>query len=163
MRAAGGYQFYTDASAIGGAELPASSTAWSALSDSTMKRNIRLVDTREMLDKVNRLPIKRWSLKTQDPSIEHIGPMAQDFWALFHVGENELRISTIDPPAIALAAIQGLHEIVKENEERMGHQQDLIDSLMKQNKQLENRLLALESSLSQEIPLEDEGGLALVD
>ena len=66
------------------------------------------LNTEEILDKVSRLPIKQWSYKDADPSIEHIGPMAQDFWKLFHLGEDRLGISTIDPDGIALAAIQEL-------------------------------------------------------
>jgi hypothetical protein len=50
----------------------------------------------------------QWSYKAQDPSIEHIGPMAQDFWKQFHVGDSDTTISTIDPSGIALAAIQEL-------------------------------------------------------
>jgi hypothetical protein len=114
-RAPGGVRFYTDVSATNiGASLAAGSGAWTSLSDSTTKRNRRDVDTKTILDKVNALPIQQWSYKSQDPCIEHIGPMAQDFWKQFHVGEDSLTISTIDPSGIALAAIQ---ELAKENQE----------------------------------------------
>ncbi len=79
-----------------------------------MKQNIRNVDTRDVLGRVSQLPIKQWSYKAQDPSIEHIGPMAQDFWREFHLGDDSLSISTIDPSGIALAAIQGLYQEVVE-------------------------------------------------
>ena len=67
-----------------------------------------------LLEKVVRTPIKQWSYSSPDPSIEHIGPMAQDFWNAFHLGDDSLSISTIDPSGIALAAIQ---ELAKRNEE----------------------------------------------
>ena len=86
--------------------------AWSTVSDSTKKRNTRLVDTRGILEKISALPIKQWSYKAQDPSIEHIGPMAQDFRNLFGLGDSDTTISTIDPSGIALAAIQ---ELAKQN------------------------------------------------
>ena len=84
---------------------------------------------------------KQWSLKSQDPSIEHIGPMAQDFYAIFGVGASDTRISTIDPPGIALAAIQGLYEKVEEKEAQ-------IAALQVHNSELEKRLSALEERLS---------------
>ena len=113
-RAIGGFYFYTNTAHSTGARLPTGGSSWLTVSDSTKKQNIRLVDTKTVLDKVALLPIKQWSYKAQDPSIEHIGPMAQDFWNLFHLGDDSLSISTIDPSGIALAAIQ---ELAKENSE----------------------------------------------
>ena len=109
VRASGGIQMYTNTALTAGVQVWAGGGSWSSISDSTKKRNIRLVDTRSILEKVARLPIKQWSYRAQDPSIEHVGPMAQDFWSAFHVGEDSLGISTLDPDGIALAAIQELH------------------------------------------------------
>ena len=114
VRANGGTRIYTNAAATAGVDLATGATAWTVLSDSTFKRNIRTVDGDEMLTKLMQLPIKQWSLKSQDPSIEHIGPMAQDFYEVFGVGASDTRISTIDPPGIALAAIQGLNSVVQQ-------------------------------------------------
>ena len=55
------------------------------------------------------MPVSTWNYTSQDPSIRHIGPMAQDFYATFGVGEDERRISTIDADGVALAAIQALY------------------------------------------------------
>ncbi len=105
------------------------------MSDSTKKRNRRNVDTKAILDKVNAMPIQQWSYKSQDPLIEHVGPMAQDFWREFHVGHDLLTINTIDPSGIALAAIQ---ELAKENAE-------LRQQLAEQSKAFEARMSTLES------------------
>jgi len=113
VRASGGTYIYSNTSLTSGVRLLPGANSWMGVSDSTLKRNLRLVDTKSILDKVAQLPIKQWSYKSQDPSIEHIGPMAQDFWKLFHLGEDSLGISTIDPDGIALAAIQQLY---KENQ-----------------------------------------------
>ena len=43
-----------------------------------------------------------------------MGPMAQDLYAAFKLGCSDKSIATIDADGIALAAIQGLHQIVKE-------------------------------------------------
>ena len=71
---------------------------------------------REALEKVAAMPISTWNYKSQDPSIRHIGPMAQDVFGAFGVGEKETMITTIDADGIALAAIQGLHELVQEKD-----------------------------------------------
>ncbi len=110
----GGFRIYTNSAQTAGLRLAAGGSAWITHSDSTKKRNRRNVDTKVILEKVSQIPIQRWSYKSQDESIEHIGPMAQDFWREFHLGEDSLAISTIDPSGIALAAIQ---ELVKENSE----------------------------------------------
>jgi hypothetical protein len=109
VRSSGGVFMYTNPNATVGAELYSNSSAWSTVSDSTKKRNARVVNTADILERVIRLPIKQWSYKEADPSIEHVGPMAQDFWGLFHLGEDSLAISTTDPAGIALAAIQELN------------------------------------------------------
>ena len=46
----------------------------------------------------------------------HIGPMAQDFHAAFHVGEDNLHIHAIDANGVALAAIQGLYQVLQEKD-----------------------------------------------
>ncbi len=114
VRSSHGVVFYTNTALTSGTKLHSGSSAWSSASDSCKKRNARAVDTQDVLNRVSQLPIKQWSYKAQDPSIEHIGPMAQDFWKLFHVGDDSLSISTIDPSGIALAAIQELAKQITE-------------------------------------------------
>ena len=41
--------------------------------------------------------------------MRHVGPMAQDFYAAFGVGEDDRDITSIDEDGVALAAIQALH------------------------------------------------------
>jgi len=42
-------------------------------------------------------------------ALRHVGPMAQDFYAAFHVGEDDRHITSIDEDGVALAAIEALH------------------------------------------------------
>ena len=114
FRSANGYRLYTNSTLTSGVLMNAGDGSWSSVSDSTKKRNRRNVDTHKILEEVEALPIQQWSYKAQVPSIEHIGPMAQDFYALFRVGDSDTTISTLDPDGIALAAIQ---ELAKENAE----------------------------------------------
>jgi hypothetical protein len=72
-----------------------------------------------VLAKVAAMPVMTWNYRTQDESIRHIGPTAQDFRAAFGLGENNKTISTIDPSGVALAAIQGLVEEIKLRDEKI--------------------------------------------
>ena len=60
-----------------------SNGTWNVVSDKNKKENVTPLDYREILTKIDVLPITQWSYKTEDSSIKHIGPFAQDFHALF--------------------------------------------------------------------------------
>lgn len=114
VRATGGYWLFSGTDNSGyptsGVVLPSGSGTWSNWSDRNAKTNCAPVAPRAVLEKVAALPIATWNYRTQDPSIRHIGPMAQDFQAAFSVGENDTTITTIDADGVALAAIQGLNQ-----------------------------------------------------
>jgi uncharacterized small protein (DUF1192 family) len=107
-RASGGFTLYTNAASTVGAQLAAGSGTWASLSDRNMKSNITPLDDAAVLDKVAALPISRWSYKSEH-GVRHVGPMAQDFYAAFKVGEDDKHITSIDEDGVALAAIKALH------------------------------------------------------
>ena len=108
VRASGGVRLFSNAAMTLGAELPPNASAWVAACDSTKKNRHGRVDTQEILDKVSQLSIEQWDYKEDPNRIQHIGPMAQEFYSLFHLGESDTTISTLDPDGVALAAIQEL-------------------------------------------------------
>ncbi len=112
-------------------------SSWQNASDRNAKMNFNDVDTREVLAKVAALPIESWSYKSEPASIHHIGPMAQDFYAAFGVGADDTHISTVDAEGVAFAAIQGLYQVVQEQDAQ-------IVALQGQNAALQARLSALE-------------------
>ena len=57
--------------------------------------------------------MQRWRYKEERSGSRHIGPMAQDFHVAFGLGDSERHISTVDADGVALAAIQGLHQLVQ--------------------------------------------------
>jgi trimeric autotransporter adhesin len=128
-RASGGVYFYTNATATTGVYVPAGSGAWSSVSDRNLKANFASIDGKEILAKVAALPMSTWNYKSQDASIRHIGPVAQDFAAAFKVGEDDKHISTIDADGVALAAIQGLCEELKIRDAKIAEQQKEIDEI----------------------------------
>ena len=62
-----------------------------------------------MLKRVVALPMSTWRYKHQAENVRHMGPIAQDFFEAFQLGEDERRISTVDADGVAFAAIQGLN------------------------------------------------------
>lgn len=54
------------------------------------------------------MPVREWSYKAQDAAIRHIGPTAQDFHAAFGLGEEPLRIGTLDADGVALAGVKAV-------------------------------------------------------
>jgi hypothetical protein len=106
-RASGGFTFYTDPQQSSGAMLPAGSGAWASLSDRHAKTAIVPLDDASILARVARLPVSEWSYKAEH-GVRHLGPMAQDFYAAFGVGEDDRHITSIDEDGVALAAIKAL-------------------------------------------------------
>jgi hypothetical protein len=100
VRAAGGFVFYTDSSNTMGVMLAPGSGSWSVVSDRSKKENFEKVEDEEILAKINRLSIKTWNYKSQNDSIRHIGPMAQDFNKLFVFGNNQKITPSISAPSI---------------------------------------------------------------
>jgi hypothetical protein len=72
-----------------------------------------------ILRKVASLPIQTWNFKSQPETEHHLGPMAQGFRAAFDLGQDDKHISTVDADGAALAAIQGLYQIVQEKDRQL--------------------------------------------
>lgn len=117
-------------------------TTWVNMSDKHTKENIHAVNGVDILTKVIQLPITSWNYKTDHPSVQHIGPMAQDFFFAFGLGGSDTSISTVDASGVALGAIQGLHTLHTE-------QADEIESLRAENRRLRERLDRIEEMLEE--------------
>ncbi|MEM6456195.1 MAG: tail fiber domain-containing protein, partial [Acidobacteriota bacterium] len=105
-------------------------------SDRNTKTDIDAVDPSQVLDHVLTLPISTWSYIHGDPDVQHLGPMAQDFYALFGLGETETGIATIDVAGVALAAIQGLDAKVAAQAAAIASQRAEIASLKMENAEI---------------------------
>jgi len=144
-RSTGGARFVSAVDSTGaltaGVTLAPGGNAWAPISDRSVKANFEPVDGQDILERLASLPIETWNLKSQDASIRHIGPMAQDFYAAFGVGEDDTHITTVDADGVALAAIQGLYQLSQEQAAR-------IQALETQNASLQQRLDNLEARVS---------------
>jgi trimeric autotransporter adhesin len=141
VRAVGGARFASGVDVNGeptsGVALAPGDGSWSSLSDRAAKANFAGIQPRVILEKVAALPIQLWNYRSQPEQVRHLGPTAQDFHASFGLGEDTRRISTVDADGVALAAIQGLNELLHEKSDR-------IAALEACNAKLEERLEILE-------------------
>lgn len=131
VRATGGINLRTNASLTTGCNLAVGGGTWNCTSDRNAKEAFSEIDPRAVLESVAEMPITSWQFKGTDE--RHIGPVAQDFYAAFGLGEGEITISAVDADGVALAAIQGLYGVVQEKDSHI--------------QTLETRLASMESLL----------------
>jgi hypothetical protein len=117
-------------------------------SDVNAKRDITEVRQQDVLARVMRLPISEWSYK-DDPGVRHIGPMAQDFYKLFELGETDSGISSIDTGGVALAAIQGLQAQLEEKADQLAQVRSENAALRAELQQHDQRMMQLEIALGE--------------
>lgn len=105
-RAAGGFRFRTSPSLDTGCDLPAGTGAFACTSSRLAKEGFTDVDGETVLEKLAGIPIQRWQYIGTGSA--HVGPVAEDFYAAFGLGEGSTTITTVDADGIALRAIQAL-------------------------------------------------------
>ena len=87
------------------------SGSWTFTSDERVKNLRAPVDGGEVLARLAALPLYDWNYK--DYEQRHIGPTAQDFHRAFPLNEDPTTINSLDLDGVSLAAIQGLHGLVR--------------------------------------------------
>ncbi len=147
MRFNGGYRLYSNSALTSGVYMNSGISGWTNISDRNKKQNFRPVDGEELLRKISMIPISEWSYKGTDPSVRYIGPMAQDFYAAFHLGGTDsLGINSISIDGVNMAAIQALEKRTSELQKASAK----IAELEKQTSELQEareKISALESSV----------------
>jgi hypothetical protein len=136
-RASGGVYFYSNEAATAGVKLGAGSGTWASLSDRNAKTDVAALDDDSVLAKVSALPVTTWRYKSER-GVRHVGPMAQDFYSAFGVGEDDRHITSIDEDGVALAAIKALSH-------RIGDLHGELVDLRGENARLVSRLDRLEN------------------
>jgi len=101
-----------------------------------------------VLARLRAMPMQTYTMIAGDPSIRHLGPMAQDFYAAFGLGENDRTISTIDLDGVSLASIQALDGFVQQQDAQLQRQDARIASLAQQRDALQARLDTMDARLA---------------
>jgi hypothetical protein len=121
-------------------------------SDRDKKENFQEVDCQEVLDKVAELSITTWNYKSDEETIRHMGPVAQDFQAAFKLGDSDKTIATTDKAGISLAAIKALNSKVQQQQNKIVEKDGQIEMLENSVEEMTVRLERLEVALEQLIP-----------
>ncbi len=87
---------------------------WTNASYKKLKENFQNVNKLKILEGIAELEITSWNYIREGKDVKHIGPMSEDFYQVFHVGNDDKSISTIDPAGIALVGVQELYKMVIE-------------------------------------------------
>jgi hypothetical protein len=140
-RGCGGIKLYTSQNLSSGVEVAPGGGSWSSISDRARKEHFAEVDGEWVLERLREVPVTTWSYLTQDASIRHMGPVAQDFHDAFGLGESDLLINTIDIDGVNLAAVRAL-------EVRTTTQQQRIDAQNLELLALRDRIARLETLLA---------------
>lgn len=100
-------------------------------SSKTKKENFKTLDYKEILQKIDLLPIMGWNYKEQDPSVRHIGPFAEDFYHAFGLNNDDKTISVTDEGGVALAGVKALSEQVRSQQTEIDLLKQEIEELKK--------------------------------
>jgi trimeric autotransporter adhesin len=137
-------------SAYNGAHLTTGGV-WTNASDRAAKENIAKVSARAVLERLVALPVTTWNYIGEGKTVRRMGPMAQDFFSAFGLGQSERSIGTVDAHGVAFAAIQGLNQkLVAESrakDTKISAQEGKINSLEKSNEAMQRELAAIKKKL----------------
>lgn len=143
VRGCGGIRMFTNQGLTAGVEIAAGGSGWSAVSDRSRKDNFLSLDGEEVLFRLRSVPVSTWNYRSQERTIRHAGPVAQDFHAAFGLGESDLLINSVDIDGINMAAVKGL-------DARTLAQAERIAELEARNAALEERLARVEALLAEQ-------------
>ena len=119
-------------------------SGWACASDRNLKRNLRKLDGRAVLAKLASMPVYQWQPKDgPNAQVRHFGPMAQDFRAAFGLGSDDISIGMQDADGVALAAIQGLHRLMRDKDAQLAAQSRSIETLREEMRLVRSQLAKL--------------------
>ncbi|MCR4424252.1 MAG: tail fiber domain-containing protein, partial [bacterium] len=130
VRARGGVWFFSNRVMTSGVYLAPGSNSWASACDSANKTDFQPVDHKALLKKLATVPVRYYRMKDQNDGTKHIGPVAQEFYAAFGVGENDKSINMADADGVLFAAIQALYE---ENQQLL-HRIEVLEARLNQGR-----------------------------
>lgn len=142
VRAAGGYIFYSSVDLSMGVELLPGAGSWSMISDRNKKMNLVLLNPLDYQRQFQKLDVLGWNYIGVNDF--HIGPMAQDFYQIFGVGEAPIYINMIDSDGVTFLGIKKLTEQL----EQLPNSQEM-ESLKKELEQEKKELLDIERRIEE--------------
>jgi hypothetical protein len=98
-------------------------SGWNCSSDRNLKDHFKAADSKDVLERLGRMPVYYYQMKGSLNPTRYLGPTAQDFKATFDIGENDTTINTANAQGVALAAAKGLYEKLRADEKTIAAQQ----------------------------------------
>ena len=114
--------------------------SWQCVSDRNAKENFIPVDSEDILRRLVAMPLSTWNMKGSDPALRSLGPVAQDFHAAFGLGTDDKTIAISNVAGVALAAIQGLHQLVQEKDDELRRQDSELTAMKHKLEAIEAKL-----------------------
>ena len=109
-------------------------------SDRNRKKNLKPVDTRNVLDRLAKMPVYTWQFDNEESGVTHMGPTAQDFRAAFGLGYDDKSIAPVDTAGASLAGIKALNQKLAEKNQRIERLEVKINRLTESLLAMERRL-----------------------
>jgi hypothetical protein len=125
-----------------GCDLAAGSGTWVCSSSRTLKSGFARVDGEAVLARLQGLELSTWRFKEDSTRARHLGPVAEDFYAAYGLGDGDKSIGVQDLAGVALVAAQALERRTAELDARTREVESLramVLSLEKRLGQLEHR------------------------
>lgn len=111
---------------------------WMDRSSVAMKTDFMVLDRGRLFDRLRRLPVNEWRYRHDPDHVRHVGPTAEDFHAVFGLGDDPTSIASLDTAGVSLAAAKALID-------RTDDHDDELDALRRENAELSERLARLEA------------------
>lgn len=118
--------------------------SWVSSSDRNRKSNITPVNEMSILQKLDTLPISTWNYNSEDGTVLHLGPMAQDFYGAFGLGYGDTSIAAVDADGVSMAAVKAVYELNKAQAATIAQQEQRMQAMQAQIADLLQRVEALE-------------------
>ena len=126
-----------------GCDLAAGSGTWVCSSSRTLKSGFTKVDGEAVLARLQGLELSTWRFNADPTRARHLGPVAEDFYAAYGLGNGEKSIGVQDLAGVALAAAQALERRTAELDARTREVESLravVQAMEKRLGQLERRV-----------------------
>lgn len=91
-----------------GCDLTVAVPSWTCASSRTVKKDFEPVVKEDVLARLQQMPVSTWNFEQGQDGIRHMGPVAEDFYAAFGLGESERSVMVQDMAGVSLAGVQAL-------------------------------------------------------
>ncbi|WP_259532799.1 tail fiber domain-containing protein [Halalkaliarchaeum sp. AArc-CO] len=109
-------------------QMPVYAESFNTTSTRTKKTNTEPVDPQQALAGVESLDVSTWEFTDSDGG-RHMGPMAEEFFETFGLGDSDDSIASVDADGVAFAAIQGLSAKLEQKDERIAELYERLATL----------------------------------